>query len=170
MPALSVALTYSHQLLEERWTNSTPFVLTNQLIHQDSGTSNLQQLTSNPGPILPTPALWFQLSWGYLIIMQLIMAMLRFTLQIFHLNITLNLLQIQKTLRSNQLMIMKWTIYWNYSTHNMTMIFWMLTSRCFRLDRWSPLLKNFIQSLLCCFINMGEQMFLSKFSCQTFLY
>ena len=44
----------------------------------------------------------------------------------------------------------------------------MLTFRCFRLDWWSPLLQNVIQSLLCCFINMKELMLQSQIACQTF--
>ena len=64
----------------------------------------------------------------------------RFTLQSFQLNLTMHLFHIQTPLLSNQLMITKWTIYCNYSNHNMMIFFWMLTSRCFRLDWWLPLL------------------------------
>ena len=60
--------------------------------------------------------------------MSLIMVMLRFTLQSFQLNLTMNMFHIQTPLQPNQLMMMKWTIFWNYSTHNMMMILWMLTS------------------------------------------
>ena len=64
---------------------------------------------------------------------------------------------------------MKWTISWNSSTQNMMQILWMLTSRCFRLDCWSPLLQNFIQSLLYLFHKYGGAdvavtNFMSKFS------
>ena len=68
------------------------------------------------------------------------MVILRFTLKSFQLNITLNLFQIQTPLRSNLLMIMKWTISWNPSTQNMMMILWMLTTICFSLDWWSNFL------------------------------
>ena len=130
----------------------------NQLIHQESVTVKLQQLTSNPVPLLSKPFLWFQISWGGLITIPFIMVMFRFTLNIFHLNPTLNMFQIQTTLQSNQLMIIYWTISWNYSTQNMIMIFWMLTSICFKLDWWSSLIQNYIPSLLCFFINMEERM------------
>ena len=126
----------------------------NQMIHQESGTANLQYLTSNPGPLLPKPVLWFHLSWGDLIILSLIMVILRFVIHSFQLNLTLNLFQIQTPLQSNQWVMMKYTISWNYFTHNMMIIFWVLTSICYRLDWCSPLLQNFIHSLLCCFINM----------------
>ena len=99
----------------------------NQMIHQDCGTDNLQQLTSNPGPLLPKPFLRFQISWEDLIIIPFIMVMLRFIFQSFQLNLTLNLLQIQTPLQSNQLVMMKWTIYWSSSTQNMMMMKWMLT-------------------------------------------
>ena len=126
----------------------------NQMNHQESVTDNIQQLTSNPGHLLPKPVLWFQLSWGGLIIMIFIIVILSFTLHSFHLNQTLNLFQIQTPLQSNKSMMMKWTISCNYSTHNMMKIFWILTSRCFRIEWWLPLLKNFIQYLLCCFIKI----------------
>ena len=51
--------------------------------------------------------------------------------------------------------MMKWTIYWNSSIQNIIMIFWMLKSRCFRLEWWSPLLQDVIQFLLCYLINIG---------------
>ena len=73
--------------------------------------------------------------------MPLILVMLRFTLQSFQLNLSLNLFQIQTPLQSNQLMTMKWTISWDSFTKNMMRIFWMLTSRCLRIDWWSSLLK-----------------------------
>ena len=133
-----------------------PFMVTNQLIHQESGRSNLQQITSKPRPILPKSILWFQLSWGYLSIIPLIMVMLRFTLQSFHLNLTLYMLHIQTPIRSNKLTMMKWNISWNSSTKKTMMIFWMLTSRWFRLYWCSNLLKKFIWYLLCCFINMDD--------------
>ena len=137
---------------------------------QDSGISNHHNLTSNPGTIPPTPDLWFHIPWVSLIIMPLIMVMLRFTLQRFQLNLTLNLFQIHTPLQLNKLMTMKWTISWNYSTQNMMKIFWMLTSICLRLDWWSPLLQNFIQSLLCFFINTEERMLQSQIEYFTFLY
>ena len=74
--------------------------------HQEIGIDNLQQITSNPEPILPTPPLWFQLSLGDLIIIPLIMVMLRFTLQSFQLNLTMNQFQIQTPLLLNQFMMM----------------------------------------------------------------
>ena len=40
MPASSMALTSSHQVLEEIWNNSMPFVEMNQLSQQDSETDN----------------------------------------------------------------------------------------------------------------------------------
>ena len=129
-----------------------PFVVMIKIIHQESGSANLQKLTLNPVPLQPKPVLWFQLSWRDLIIMPFIMVIFRFTLNSFHFNITLNLYQIQKPLESNQLLMIEWTISWNYSTQNTMMIFCMLTSVCFRIDYWSPLLQSFIQSLLCCFI------------------
>ena len=45
----------------------------------------------------------------------------------------------------------------------------MLTSRCFKLDWWSPLLQDFIQYLLCCFINTKEKILLSQIACHTFI-
>ena len=169
MPASYVALNYSHQGLEEILISSMPFMVKNQMNHQESGTANLQKLTSNPGPLLPTPALWFQLSWGDLIIMPWIMVMLRFILKIFQFNLTLNMFKIHTPLRLNQSTMMKWTISWNSSTQNIMHILWMLTSRCFRLDWWSPLLQNFIQSLLYYFIKTEEKMLQSQILCQIFL-
>ena len=75
------------------------------------------------------------------------MLMLRFTLQIYQLNITLNLFQIHTPLQPNKLVIMKWTIYCNSSTKNMMDIFWMLMSVISRLEWCFPLLQNFIQLL-----------------------
>ena len=143
-----------HQVSEEIWISSTPFMVNNQMNHQESGISNLQNITSNPEPLIPTPALCFQLSCEELIIMPFIMMMLWFTLHSFQLNITMNQFQIQTPLQLNQLMMMKWTISCNSSTQNTMMIFWILKFICFRLDWWLPLLQNFIQSLLFCFINM----------------
>ena len=60
MPASSVALNYPHQVSEERWITSTPFMVKNQLTHQEIGTSNLQQITSNLGTLLPKPVLWIK--------------------------------------------------------------------------------------------------------------
>ena len=48
-------------------------------------------------------------------------------------------------------------------------IFWMLTSICFRIDGWSSISQKYIQSLLCCFINMEERMLQSQIACHTFL-
>ena len=94
--------------------------------------------------------------------------MLRFTFKSVHLNIPLTLLYIKILLWSNPLMIMKWTKYSYSSSQSTMMIFWMLTSRCFRLAR-SLLLKKIIQSLICCFIKTEEQILESQNSCQTFL-
>ena len=154
MPALSVVHNSSHYFLGERLISSTPFMVMNQMNHQNSGTSNLHNIISNPVPLLPKPTLWFQLSWGDLIIMSLIMVMFRFPLQSLQLSLTLNQFQIHTPLQLNQLMMMKWIISWNYYTQNMMKIFWMLISRCFNLEWLLPLLQNFIQSLLCCFIKM----------------
>ena len=140
-----------------------PFIVNNQTSHQESVTYNLQKITLNPGPLLPKTVLWFQISWGHLIIMPLIMVMLQFTIQGLQLNVNLHQFQIHTPLLSNQLMIMKWTISWNFSIHNMIMIFWMLTFRFFRIDWWSPLIKFYIKYLLlCCFINTEEQMLQSQ--------
>ena len=79
----SMVLTSSHQFWEEIWTNSTYFMVINQLIHQESEIANVQPFTSTPRPLLPKQVLWFRLSWGYLIIIPLIMVMMRFTLQSF---------------------------------------------------------------------------------------
>ena len=51
----------------------------------------------------------------------------------------------------NKLMMMKWIIYCNLSIQNMMKIFWMLTSKYFKLDWWSPLLQIYMQSLMCCY-------------------
>ena len=77
---------------------------------------------------------------------------------------------IQTPLQLNQSMMMKWTISWNSSTQSTMTIFYILTSICFKLDWWSPLLQNFIHDLLCCFINTEEQMLQSQISCHTFLW
>ena len=127
---------------------------------------HLWKLTSNPGPLLPEPTLWFQISWGNLIIMPQIMVIL---LQTFQLTLAITSFHIQTPLLSNQLMIMKWIISWNYSTQNMMMIFQMLTSRCFKLDWWSPLLQSFIKYLLCCFTKTEERMLQSQIAFHTFL-
>ena len=79
---------------------------------------------------LPTLSLWFQILWGDLIIMPFIMVVLQFTLQIFHFNLILNQFYIHTPLLLDQLMIMKWIIYWNSSIQNTMNIFWMLTYRC----------------------------------------
>ena len=36
------------------------YTVKNQKNHQENGTANLRQLTSNPGPLLPEPTLRFQ--------------------------------------------------------------------------------------------------------------
>ena len=123
----------------------------NQLRHQDTVTSNLHQFTSNTLNILPKPLLWFRLSWGYLIIMPLIMVILRFTLHSIHFNLTQILFQTRIPIQSNQLMMMKWTKYWNLSTQRMMVIFWMLVSIWWSLDYWFLLPQKFIQSPLCRF-------------------
>ena len=92
IPESYVSTTYSHQVLGERWTNSTTFMAMKQLIHQERGTANLHQFTSNTRSLLPKLALWFWLSWGDLFIVPLIMVMLRFNLKIIHLNLPLTLL------------------------------------------------------------------------------
>ena len=97
------------------------------------------------------------------------MAMLKFPLHIFQLSLTMHQLQIQTPLQLNKLMMMKWIISWNSSIQNMMKIFWMLTSKFFRLDWRSPLLQNFIHYLLCYFIKMGEQILQSQIVCHTFL-
>ena len=141
----------------------------NQMSHQESETANLQKLTSNKGPLLTKPVLWFHLSWGDLIILPIVMVMLRFTLNILQLSLTMNMFHIQTPLQKNQLMVIKWNLSYNYSTHNIMMIFWAFAFRCSRLDQWSPLLQNFIQSLLCCSINMQELMLQSQIECHTFI-
>ena len=70
------------------------------------------------------------------------MVILRFTLQINHLNTRLNIFHILTPLRSNKFMMMKWTNYWNYSTQRMMNIFWMLTSICFRINQLFLLLQK----------------------------
>ena len=52
-------LTYSHQVLEQRLSNSTPLMVINQLIHQESGIANLQKFTSNTITLLPEWVLCF---------------------------------------------------------------------------------------------------------------
>ena len=99
------------------------------------------------------------------------MVMLRFTLKSVQLNITMNLLQIQTPLQSKKFMMMKWTIYYNYSTNNMMMIFCMLNYRCFRLEQWSPLLQSFIQSLLCFFyIYVGDNVAVTNCMSQFYMF
>ena len=139
----SVDLNSSHQVLEEIWISPIIFVVKNQLNHQNSGTYNLQNFTSNPGPLLSTPALWFQLSWGDSIIMSSTMVMLRFTLHSFQLNLTMNIFHIHASLGLNKSMMMKWTIFYNYSTNSTTKIFCMLTYRYFRIN-WLLTLINII--------------------------
>ena len=45
----------------------------------------------------------------------------------------------------------------------------MLTSRCFKTDRWSPLLQDFIQYLMCYFTKTKERILQSQIACHTFL-
>ena len=134
MRVSSVDQSSCHQVIKERRTNSTPFMVMNKVTHQEIVISNLQKIITNPGPLLPKPVLWFWLSWVDLIIMPLIIVMLRFTLNSINLNLPLNLFQILTQLKSNQFIMMKWTISYNYSTQIMMVLFWMLTFRCFRLD------------------------------------
>ena len=142
------------------------YMVTNQNNHQENGTANLRHITSNPGTILPEPTLRFQLSWGNLIIIPSIMVIL---LKAFQLILTMTPFQIQTPLQLNQLMIMKLITSFNSFTQNMMTIFYMLTSRCFKLDWCSPLLQNFIQYLLCCLIKTEEQIFQSQLACHNFL-
>ena len=58
-----------------------------KLIHQDSRTANLHWFTSKTDPLLPKPFLCFPISWGDLATITLIIVMVRFTLNSFHLNI-----------------------------------------------------------------------------------
>ena len=139
-----------------------------QMNHQYSGSEKLQQLTSNKGPLLPTPALWFHLPRGNLIITKMIMVMLKFTIHIFRLSLTPNHFQIQTPLWLNQTMKMKRSISYNSSIQNMMKILWMLTSRCFKIDWWSPLLQKLIQYLLWSFINTEKRMLESKIACHNF--
>ena len=55
------------------------------------------------------------------------------------------------------------------SIQNTMKILWVFASIFFKIDWWLSLLKKFIQSLLCCFINMEEQMLQSKIACHNFL-
>ena len=55
MSESSVALTSSYQVLEERRISEKYFMVMIQQIQQYSGTAICQQLTSNPGPLLPKP-------------------------------------------------------------------------------------------------------------------
>ena len=134
MPVLSVALNSSYQVLEEILINLTPFMVMNQLNHQEIETVNLHQLPSNTEPLLSKPVLWFQLSWGDLIKIPLTMVILVFTLQSFQFDLTMNMFQIETPLQSNQFIMIKFTISYNSSTCNRMMIFWMLTSILFRLE------------------------------------
>ena len=138
------------------------FIVIKQLIHQESGPDNLHQFSLNAGPLLPKPALWFWISQGDLIIMALIMVILIFNLQSIHLNLPLTLFQIRTTLQSNKLIMLKLTNYWNYSTHSTIMIFWVLASKCFRLDQWFLLPQNYIKYILCCFIETEKQILVSQ--------
>ena len=169
MPVSSVVQNSSYQVLKERLISSIQLMVMNQVNHQDSRIANLQNLTSNPGPLLPTQAMWLQISWGDLIVMTLILVMLNLPLHSYQLNLILNQFQIQTPLRLNQLMIIKFIIFLNSSIQKMMKILWMLISRSFKLYWWSPLLQKFIYSLMCSSINMEEQMLQSQISCRTFL-
>ena len=125
-----------------------PFMVMNQLNHQESGIANFLQFTSNPGTLLTKQLLCFWISWGGLIGMPLIMVMLRFTLQFIYWNLPLTMFRIQILFQSIKLMIMKCTNFQNSYTQSMMMIFWMLTSICFRIDQWLLLPKYFIHYLL----------------------
>ena len=83
MPESYMYLTSYHQVSEEIQTNLMSFMVINKIIHQYIGKSNLYHFTSNPWPLLPKSFLWFQISWGDLITMPLIMVTLRSTLQIY---------------------------------------------------------------------------------------
>ena len=61
MHASSVVQNSSHKVLGEILINSIHYMVMNQKNHQDNGTANLRNLTSNPGLLLPEPTLWFQL-------------------------------------------------------------------------------------------------------------
>ena len=102
------------------------FMVINKKNHQDNGTDNLRNLTSNPRPLLPKPTLLFKLSRGNLIIMPQIMVMLKSPLQSFQLSLTLNQLQIQTPLRLNELMKIKLIISWNYFIQNTIKILYMV--------------------------------------------
>ena len=65
--------------------------------------------------------------------------------------------------------MMKCTNSYNYYTKIMTMIFWMLISRCFIIDQWLILPQYFIRSPLYFFINMEENILESQIACHTFL-
>ena len=123
MLASSVDQNTSHQFLEKKRISPTPFMVKKQMKHQESVTANLQQLTSNPVPLLPKPALWFHLSWVEVITIPLIMIMFRFALHSFQLNLPLNLFHIKTPPRSSKFKMMKWTISWNSYTQSMMMIF-----------------------------------------------
>ena len=86
----------------------------------------------------------------------------------FQLSLTMNQFQIQTPLRLNQLMTTKWTVSWDSSIKNMINIFWMLFSRCFKLDLRLPLIQSFTQYLLCCFINLEDRMLQSHIVCHSF--
>ena len=57
------------KILRRRMNRLMQFMVINQMNHQDNIKSNLRHITSNTGPLLPKPTLWFQISWGDLIIM-----------------------------------------------------------------------------------------------------
>ena len=139
------------------------FIVINRLKHQENRTSHIQQFTPNTSPLIPILFLWYKTSWLYLIIMLIIMVMYRFTLHIIPCNIPMSLFQTRITLKLNHLMIMKYTIFFNSSTHNIMMIFWMLISRCSRLDSYSLLHQNSIQYKLCCFVKMQGGVVLTNF-------
>ena len=141
----------------------------NQTNHQESGTCNLQKLTSNTGPLIPSKSIWFQLSREDLIIMPFIILILRFTLHSFYLNLTINMFHIKRLLLLNQLMIVKRAISWNSNINNTMKTFWVLTSRWFRLDWCWHFPEKKLKSILYCFITMEELMLQSQISFYTFL-
>ena len=49
MTEFYVSLNSSYQVFEERWISETPLIVKKQMIHQDSVTSNLHNITSNTG-------------------------------------------------------------------------------------------------------------------------
>ena len=133
MPASPFVLTSPNQVLEKILTSSMILLVINQLIHQESGTDNLQHFNSNNVPLLPIIFLCFHISWGDLLMMLLIMKVLGFALQLIYWNLPLNLFHIYIPFRSNQFIMVKWNSFSSSFTQGMMMVFWMLTSKCFRI-------------------------------------